>query len=145
MWRQTLQLIAPGALLLSGCMSAAEAAAVHDGVDEPQVEAVTQAPIALRAGASVGADEIDGYSENGIGVYLSADDVQAMLTVYVVTPAEQAVFMHPTLHLTTQKGDIQWTQDRVFDSVMLRAGESRTFAQEADGALMNVEAEVSAQ
>jgi len=128
-------------------MSAAEADAVADDaneVHEPRVEAVMQAPIALRAGADVGADEIDGYSERGIGVYLSADDAQAMLTVYVVTPAEQAVFVRPTLHLTTQKGDIQWTQDRVFDSVTLKAGESRTFAQEADGALMNVEAEVSA-
>ena len=144
MLRQNLQLLASAALLVSGCMSAAEADAVHAESSVTGVEAVGQKPIALRAGASVGADEIDGYSENGIGVYLSADDKQAMLTVYVLTPAEHAVFMHPTLHLTTQTDEGQWIQDRVFDTVTLKAGESRTFAQEADGALMNVEAEVSA-
>lgn len=117
-------------------MASTEAIASED------VEA-DQTRIALRAGASVGPDEIDGYCEDGIGVYLSADDTQAMLTVYVVTPAESAVFVHPTLHLTTQQADMQWTQDKQFETVVLKAGESRTFAQEADGPLMNVEAEVS--
>ncbi|HET8932863.1 MAG TPA: hypothetical protein VFN67_05465 [Polyangiales bacterium] len=142
MLHRALPLLASGALLLSGCMTEAEARNSED--ETAEVEAVGQTRIALRSGAEVGPDEIDGYCENGIGVYLSADDTQAMLTVYVVTPAERAVFVHPTLHLTTQQGDIQWTQDRQFETIELEAGESHSFAQDADGALMNVSAELSA-
>lgn len=138
MLHRALPLLASVALFLGGCMSAAEAE-----MSEPESQAVGQTRIALRAGAWVGPDEVDGYCENGLGVYLSADEHQAMLTVYVVTPAERGVFVSPTLHLTTQQGDIQWTQDQQFETVALEAGQSRTFTLDADGALMNVEAEVS--
>lgn len=140
MLHRVLPLLASGALLVSGCMTGAEAETAYS--DQETVPGQTR--IALRSGASVGPDEIDGYCENGIGVYLSADDTQALLTVYVVTPAESAVFVRPTLHLTTQEGDVQWIQDRQFETVELEAGQSHTFALEADGALMNVDAELSA-
>lgn len=140
MLHRALPLMASGALFLVGCMSAAEAEML-----DPEARTVGQNRIALQAGAWVGPDDVDGYCENGLGVYLSADEHQAMLTVYVVSPAESGVFVNPTLRLTTQQGDIQWTQDQQFETVALEAGQSRTFTLEADGPLMHVEAEVSAQ
>jgi hypothetical protein len=113
-------------------------------IEQGDVEGVQPARIALRSGASVEPGEFDGYCENGIGVYLSADDTRALLTVYVVSPAESAVFVRPTLRLTTQDGDAQATDVSEFETIELGAGESRLFAEYTDGRLMDVAAELSA-
>lgn len=142
-----LQSIIAAALLLgaSGCMSVqAESAQLDD--EEATVADAEPTRIALRKGAAAaGADEIDGYSDNGVGVYLSAANDTAELTLYVVAPAESATFEQPALHLTVQQGETQTTQDSEFETITLLAGESHVFSRRVDGALMGVVAEVAAQ
>jgi hypothetical protein len=122
----------------------AEADFSQSDLDAQEVDGVEGKRIALRSGASVEPGEFDGYSENGIGVYLSADDTRALLTVYVVSPAQSAVFVRPTLRLTTQDGDAQSTEVSEFETIELGAGESRLFSEYTDGQLMDVSAELSA-
>jgi hypothetical protein len=122
----------------------AEADFSQSDLEAEEVEGVEGKRIALRSGASVEPGEFDGYSENGIGVYLSADDTRALLTVYVVSPAQSAVFVRPTLRLTTQDGDAQSTEVSEFETIELGAGESRLFSEYTDGQLMDVSAELSA-
>jgi hypothetical protein len=147
--RLTLQLAAAAALMCSGCMTA-EAdltpADLSDSEDVSVAAAVAPKPIALRAGASVEPSEYDGYCEQGVGVYLSADEVKAELTLYVVYPAERAVFERLSLQLSTQagSGDVAETEVREIETIELRAGESRTFTEYAEGTLMAASAEVSA-
>ena len=122
----------------------AEADFSQSDLEAQEVEAVEGTRIALRSGANVEPGEFDGYCENGIGVFLSADDKQALLTVYVVTPAESAVFVRPKLRLTTQDGDAQSTVESEFETIELGAGESKLFTESIDGQLMDVEAVLSA-
>jgi hypothetical protein len=143
MARQNVQLMCVAALLFGGCMTA-EADFSQSDLEAEEVEGVEGKRIALRSGASVEPGEFDGYSENGIGVYLSADDTRALLTVYVVSPAQSAVFVRPTLRLTTQDGDAQSTEVSEFETIELGAGESRLFSEYTDGQLMDVSAELSA-
>jgi hypothetical protein len=141
---RSLQLTAAAVALLSGCMTAAADFAQTDA-EGNAIEAVEQTPSALRTQTVVAPNEFDGYCDDGVGIYLSADDAKAQLTVYVVTPAVSAVFVRPALQLTTQEGDTESTQVREFETVTLHAGESRVFTEYAEGALMDATAEVSTQ
>jgi len=148
------------ALLLCGsaCAAAADGVvserAAAAPVAEPMADALRAEPvsepppaarIALQSDASVAPDEIDGYCEDGVGVYLSADDESAQLVLYVVAPAETAVFWHPSLRLTVQDGEKQAIEAAEYDTFELKAGESRVFTLRADGRrLMHAAAEVSA-
>lgn len=143
MARRNVQLICAAALLFGGCMTA-EADFSQSDLEAEEVAGVEGKRIALRSGANVEPGEFDGYCENGIGVYLSADDTRALLTVYVVSPAESAVFVRPTLRLTTQDGDAQSTDVSEFETIELGAGESRLFSEYTDGQLTDVAAELSA-
>ena len=142
MARRSVHLISAAALLFGGCMTAEADFSQSD--DAQEVEGVEGTRIALRSGANVEPGEFDGYCENGIGVFLSADDKQALLTVYVVSPAESAVFVRPKLRLTTQDGDAPGTMVSEFETIELGAGESKLFSEFTDGQLMDVEAELSA-
>lgn len=144
MARRTVPFMCAAALLFGGCMATAEADFSQSDSEQADADSVQPARIALRSGAAVEPGEFDGYCENGIGVYLSADDTQALLTVYVVSPAESAVFVRPTMRLTTQDGDAQATEVSEFETIELGAGESRLFAEYTDGPLMDVAAELSA-
>ena len=128
--------------LASACMGTAADVAASDEASPSAIVEPDSNRIALRTGASVGPDEIDGFCENGAGVYLSADDTSAQLMVYVVTPAETVTFDRPELTLTTEQGDTQTFQ---FETVTLRAGESWTFAEKVDAKLVDVVAEVAAE
>jgi hypothetical protein len=143
MARRNVHFMAVAALLLGGCMTA-EADFSQSDLEAQEVEGVEGKRIALRSGAAVEPGEFDGYCENGIGVYLSADDTHALLTVYVVTPAESAVFVRPTLRLTTQNGDAQTTEVSEFETIELGAGESKLLSEYTDGQLTEVVAELSA-
>jgi hypothetical protein len=128
---------------LTGCMGTAEDfdQTTSEDTEIPEVESTR---ISLRAGVAVASpDEFDGYGSNGVGLYLSAIADRAELTLYVVAPAESAVFDHPVLRLTTQQGDSQTTEIVEFDSVALSAGESRVLAKQADGRLEQVVADVA--
>lgn len=114
----------------------------HAAMEEGDDVAGTR--IGLRTGANVEPGELDGYCENGVGVFLSADDKQALLTLYVVTPAESAVFVRPTLRITTHDGDTQSSQVSEFETIELGAGESKLFAAYTEGQLMDAEAQLSA-
>ena len=126
--------------VLGGCTSTETAVTPVDTAtdDEPT-------RIALRTGPSAGPGEIDGFCENGAGVYLSADDDAARLTLYVVTPAAEVTFERPELQLVTQQDDHQEMKVSEFESVTLRAGESWTLSERADGPLMDVFAEIDAR
>jgi hypothetical protein len=79
-----------------------------------------------------------GFSANGVGVYLSAVNDVAELTLYVVAPAQSATFGRPALYLTTREGDHTKTDVAEFEDVTLEAGESRVFSEEASGRLTEV-------
>lgn len=143
MARRNVHLICAAALLFGGCMTA-EADYAQSDLEAQEIEGVEGTRIALRSGANVEPGEFDGYCENGIGVFLSADDKQALLTVYVITPAESAVFVRPRIRLTTQDGDAQSTKVSEFETIELGAGESKLFAEYTEGQLMDVKAELSA-
>lgn len=144
MARRNMLLVGAAALLFGGCMTAEADFSQSDLEAEGEVAGVEPRRIALRSGAAVEPGEFDGYCENGVGVYLSADDTRALLTVYVVTPAESAVFVRPTLRLTTQDGDAQATEVSEFQTIELSAGQSQVFTEYTDGRLMDAVAEVSA-
>ena len=141
---RTLQFVLSAAALLiaSGCMNTDASAPEFDSEVRAQVEPTR---IALRAGTAVDADEIDGFCEDGAGVYLSTSGNTAELLVYVVTPAESVTFERPTLHVTSQQGEEELTEESEFESVTLRAGESFVFSEEVEGTLLDVVAEISAQ
>jgi hypothetical protein len=129
----------------SGCMGTAEADFAQSDSEENSPAGVEPTRIALRTGASVTPDDIDGFCNDGVGVYLSATTDRAELTVYVVAPAESAVFDRPALRLTTQQGDHQATDVMEFETIELQAGESRVFSKQAAGTLMDVVAEIGAE
>jgi len=143
---RNIQLMTALAALLctSGCMHA-EAPLASAATEDTAPPDVDRAHIALHRGtASADADEIDGYCERGLGVYLSATAEQAELTVYVVAPAQVATFEHPVLRVTSQRDGVQETEVGEFESVTLEAGESWVFSKRAKGSLVNVVAEVRA-
>jgi hypothetical protein len=128
-----------------GCMGTAEAELAGSDSEASAPATVEPTRIALRAGASVTPDDVDGFCNDGVGVYLSATAQSAELIVYVVAPADSAVFIRPALHLTTQQGDRQATDVVEFETTELQAGESQVFTKQTDGALLDVVAELGAE
>lgn len=126
----------------SGCMATGDDLAQNDNMDATNV---APARIALRTGAAVAPDDIDGFCEDGVGVYLSANGEQAELTVYVVAPATSVTFARPTLRLTTMLDGSPTTDVSEFEDVTLNAGESRVFTAQTQGTLMDVAAEIEPQ
>jgi hypothetical protein len=139
-----LQLLAAGALVSAvGCAGSGESVASESvepgdtsGTDEVAAEEPLQA--ALRNGVLATPETVGGFSTEGVGVYLSAVDNKAELTLYVVAPAQSATFVRPALYLTTQEGDHSKTEVAEFEDVTIEAGESRVFREEAGGPLMEV-------
>jgi hypothetical protein len=142
--RMFLQLTAATALASAvGCAGSSESVAGDSvepgdtsGTDEVAAEEPLQA--ALRNGVLATPETVGGFSTDGVGVYLSAVDNQAELTLYVVAPAKSATFARPALYLTTHEGDHSKTQVAEFEDVTLEAGDSRVFREEAGGELMEV-------
>jgi hypothetical protein len=110
-----------------------------------EAQAVVPARVALRSGTSTAADEIDGYCENGVGVYLSAAGDSAELTLYLVPPATRATFEHPALRLSVAQPEGAITDRHEFESVTLQVGESRVLSRQAQGKLMAAAAELTVQ
>jgi hypothetical protein len=110
----------------------------EDTSDTDQVAADEPTHTALRNGVFATPQTIGGFSVDGVGVYLSAVDNTAELTLYVVAPAESATFGRPALYLTTQEGDHWQTEVAEFEHVTVEAGESRVFREDAEGTLMEV-------
>ena len=127
------------ALLLaaaSGCV-AGNAELTQDSSGPGQVAAVDEpARLALSNGAYATPSTFGGFCADGVGVYLSAVNDSAELTLYVVWPAKSATFERPALYLTTQEGDHARTEVEEFEDVTLQAGESRSLHKQADGKLM---------
>jgi hypothetical protein len=135
----------------SGCMlGEADLAETHvagdagDSATETAVD-VESTRIALQTGVSAEPGDNDGFCEDGAGVFLSAIGDAAHLTLYVVAPAEMVTFERSSLQLTTQQADGEATEVSDFEPVTLEAGESWSFAEDADGPLMDVIAEVDAR
>lgn len=93
---------------------------------------------ALRGGAHATPETVGGFCVEGVGVFLTAVDDAAELTLYVVAPADRATFDRPAMYLTVRDGEHSTTEVAEFDRVTLEAGESRVFRREAQGALMDV-------
>jgi hypothetical protein len=106
------------------------------GTDEVAADEPFQT--ALHNGVVATPQTVGGFSTGGVGVYLSAVDDMAELTLYVAAPAQIATFGRPALYLSTQEGDHQKTEVAEFDEVTIEAGESRVFRKEAGGKLMEV-------
>jgi hypothetical protein len=106
------------------------------GADEVTADEPIQS--ALHNGVFATPQKFGGFSANGVGVYLSAVNDVAELTLYVVAPAQSAAFGRPALYLTTQQGDHVKTDVAEFEDVTLEAGESRVFSEEAGGRLTEV-------
>ncbi|HKP56303.1 MAG TPA: hypothetical protein VJV78_06275 [Polyangiales bacterium] len=107
--------------------------------EDPAAEAPLQA--APRDEAFATPEMVGGFCTDGVGVFLTAVDDAAELTLYVVAPAERATFSRPALHLTTLDGEHSQTEVVEFEDVTLEAGESHVLRQEAVGTLMEVFAE----
>jgi hypothetical protein len=127
-------------IAVSGCMSTGEGRELAG--DSDTVRDVESTRIALRTGASAGPDELDGFCEDGAGVFLSAYGETADLTIYVVAPAETVTFERPALRLTTMLDGRPTTDISEFEDVTLHAGESRVFTAQTVGTLMDVVAEI---
>lgn len=110
--------------------------------DEPAT--VTSAHLAMQTIASAEPGENAGSFENGAGALLSAIGDAAILTVYVVTPAEIVTFERSKLRLTSQQAAGEVTETTELETVTLEAGESWSFSEQADGTLMNAAAEIDA-
>jgi hypothetical protein len=136
-------------LATAALVSAAGCAGSRQGVegDSPDLadtsgaaQAAADEPIqsALHNGVFATPQNFGGFSANGVGVFLSAVNDVAELTLYVVAPAQSAAFGRPALYLTTQQGDHVKTDVAEFEDVTLEAGESRVFSEEAGGRLTEV-------
>jgi len=142
--RSFLPLVATAALVCAaGCAGSAEGVAgdpVEPGDTSGTDEVAADEPIqtALRNGVFATPEAVGGFSTDGVGVYLSAVDKTAELTLYVVAPAQSATFSRPALYLTTREGDHSKTDVAEFEDVTIVAGESRVFREEAGGKLMEV-------
>lgn len=103
-------------------------------------DVTAEAPVqaALRNGVLATPETVGGFSMDGVGVFLSAANDTAEMTLYVVAPAEAVTFARPALYLTTQEGDHETTDVAEFETVTLQMGESRTFRQDANGPLTEV-------
>lgn len=139
------RLLTTAALITAaGCTGTSDGFA-EDTSDADQVAADEPTHTALRNGVFATPETIGGFSAEGVGVYLSAVDDTAELTLYVVPPAEIATFGRPALYLTTQEGDHWKTEVAEFDDVTVEAGESRVFRAQADGTLMEVFADFAGE
>jgi hypothetical protein len=142
--RTFLQWLAAAALVCAaGCAGNIERAAGDaedpgdtSGTDE--IAADEPAQTALHNGVFATPESIGGFSTDGVGVFLSAVNDTAELTLYVVAPAQSATFERPALYLSTQEGDHLKTEVAEFEDVTIEAGESRVFREEAGGKLMEV-------
>ena len=124
-------------------ISAAGCAVSGDGVEQDTSDTDQGAPdesmhAALRNGVFATPEAIGGFSVDGVGVFLSAVDNTAELTLYVVAPAQSVTFARPALYLTTQEGDHHKTEVAEFEDVTIEAGESRVFREDVEGTLMEV-------
>jgi hypothetical protein len=134
--RAISQALATAALVCAaGCAGSIERVA---GEPASEVAPEDQTQAALHKGVLATPDTVGGFSTDGVGVYLSAVDDTAELTLYVVAPAQRATFSRPALYLTTQDGEHSKTEVAEFDDVTIEAGESRVFSREAGGKLMEV-------
>jgi hypothetical protein len=142
--RRPLQLLAAAAFVCAaGCAGSNESVAEEPAVpghtsatDEVAADEPLQA--ALRNGVLATPQTVGGFSTAGVGVYLSAADDTAELTLYVTAPAQSVTFGRPALYLTTQEGDHMKTEVAELEAVTIDAGESRVFRQAAGGKLMEV-------
>jgi hypothetical protein len=100
---------------------------------------------ALHNGVFATPETVGGFSTDGVGVYLSAVDNMAELTLYVVAPAQSATFRRPALYLTTQEDSHSKTEVAEFDDITIEAGESRVFREKAGGTLMEVFADFAGE
>jgi hypothetical protein len=140
--RTSLQLFTTAALIsVAGCAGNSDGFP-EDTSDTEQIAAGEPTHTALRNGVFATPQTVGGHSVDGVGVYLSAVDNTAELTLYVVAPAESATFGRPALYLTTQEGE---TEVAEFEHVTIEAGESRVFREEADGTLMEVFADFAGE
>jgi hypothetical protein len=114
---------------------------VEETTDVSQTASAEPSRMALRNAAYATPEAIGGFCVDGVGVYLSAVDGVAELTLYVVAPATRVTFDRPALYLTTQEGDHWNTEVAEFEAVTLEAGESHVFREEAEGPLMEVVAD----
>jgi hypothetical protein len=137
-------LISAALICAAGCAGSGHDAA-DDTSDTDRVGADDSTQTALRNGVFATPETIGGFSADGVGVFLSAVDNAAELTLYVVAPAQSATFGRPALYLTTQEGDHSKTDVAEFDDVTVEAGESRVFRKEADGTLMEVFADFAGE
>lgn len=146
-----LPLFAAALLAAAGCAATVEAAgetseeSAEETSETSARAAADPALAALRGGAYATPETVGGFSVEGVGVFLTAVDDAAELTVYVVAPAERATFDRPTMYLTVQEGDHSMTEVAEFDDVTLEAGESRVFRKEAQGPLMGVFADFAGE
>ena len=128
------------AIFAAGCAGNAEGAVPEDISDTDQV-----AVAALRMDAFATPETVGGFCTEGAGVFLSAVDNTAELTLYVVAPATIATFGHPALYLTTQEGEHRATETVEFEDVTLEAGESRVLRKQTAGTLMEVYADFAGE
>ena len=134
----TLPLLA--ALFAAGCAGSAEDISDTDEVAIGQLSRPEHGMDAFATPETVG-----GFCSDGAGVYLSAVDNTAELTLYVVAPATIATFGRPALYLTTQEGEHWATETVEFEDVTLEAGESRVLRKQAAGTLMEVYADFAGE
>lgn len=132
-------------LLLAAALSVAGPGCVDangEGLEAPSPDAPASAdePIvtALRRGAFATPQAVGGFCSHGMGVYLSAVNNTAELTLYVVAPRSSATFGRPALYVTTRAGDYTQTETVEFDDVTLSAGDSHVLRKEAQGTLVEV-------
>jgi hypothetical protein len=144
-WLPLLRLLTTAALIsAAGCTGSSDGLAEDTSDTYPSAAEKPSHP-ALRNGVVATPETIGGFSADGVGVYLSAIDNTAELTLYVVTPAQSATFGRPALYLTTQEGDHSKTDVAEFDDVTVEVGESRVFRAEAEGTLMEVFADFAGE
>ncbi|HKU39914.1 MAG TPA: hypothetical protein VJR89_17260 [Polyangiales bacterium] len=125
----------------AGCASGGAAVAEDDeaSTTEPGPEArADPTRAALQSGAYATPQAIGGFCVQGVGVYLSAVQDTAELTLYVVAPAQSATFARPALYLTTQEGESSKTEVAEFEDVTLQAGESFVLRKETEDRLLEV-------
>lgn len=144
-WLACAALLCTAACSGSGSHAADQLADPVETSDTPEVSAELPLEAALRDGAFATPESVGGFSTDGVGVFLTAVDNTAELTLYVVAPAKQATFYGPAMYLTTQVGDHAQTDIVEFEDVTLEAGESHVFRQEAGGTLMEVYADFAGE
>jgi hypothetical protein len=135
--RLALPLAAAALIAATGCVTTGEQMP-EDTTETTETAAVDPMRAALRDGAHATPEAVGGFCVDGVGVFLSAVDDTAELTLYVVAPAQHATFERPAMYLTSREGDHEMTEFAEFEPVTLKAGESRVFRRAAQGPLMDV-------